>query len=111
MWRYRGGGVWLHAASVGEVRAIAPLVRLLIEGDAVSPLISTTTTTGRDAAEAVLTGRGYATLAPWDWSPVVRRFLRRVKPRALLIAETELWPSMMSLAHGQELSVAIVNGA
>ena len=105
-----GGVVWLHAASVGEVRAIAPLVGLLVDEDGVNPLVSTATETGRTAAEAVLAGRGCAALVPWDWPPVIRRFTERAAPCALLIAETELWPSLMSVVQSRGLGMAIVNG-
>ena len=89
--------VWLHCVSVGETQAARPLVALLRErfpGHAL--VVSTTTLTGqrvaRDAFNDVAASVFYF---PFDWGWSVRRTLRAVRPSAVLLMETELWPRFL----------------
>lgn len=102
--------VWIHAVSVGEVAAALPIIRALREWDSSLPLLLTTTTpTGRDAAERQL-GRGVVhAMFPYDASFVLRRFFRRYQPRALLIMETELWPNLVSHCAALGVPVVVLN--
>lgn len=95
--------LWVHAASAGEVNAVEPLLRKL-EG----PLFVTCTTAlGRDTAKKL----GYpASLAPLDFMPSVNSFLSLTAPRALLVVETELWPTTLHLAKAAGLKLGLVNG-
>ena len=89
-WRERFGSirpavgervVWLHAVSVGEVQAAAPLVRALLQRPEVSLLVTTTTPTG-SARVAELFGDEVEQLyAPYDLPGAVARFLDRVRPQ------------------------------
>lgn len=103
------GALWLHAASLGEVRGALPLVRALAERGA--PLfVSTVTPAARaQAGELFAAGAHEVRHAPLDWRPLVRPVLRRVAPRALLICETEIWPALLSAARERDLPVAFVN--
>lgn len=87
------GATWLHAASVGEVTALAPFVRELRRRFRGPLAISVMTATGRAQAKALF-GLPVA-FAPVDAPPAVRRWLERAAPRALIVAETELWPVWM----------------
>ncbi len=94
------GAVWLHGASVGEVRGLVPLARALrtLRPD-VPLLVTSTTATGR-ARAAVETGAA-ACLAPLDADGPLRRFLAHVQPRLHVVVETELWPARLArLARG-----------
>jgi len=98
--------IWLHAASVGEVIGLAPLVKKL----AGQPILFTTSTVaGREKAKA-LPGVDQAVLAPIDCWPAVRAFLHRAKPRCLIVAETELWPMTLLLCRRMGVRVGIANG-
>jgi len=88
-------GVWLHAVSVGEVQACAPLVRALRARHPGVPLTVTTfTPTGAARARALLGNAAEVCYVPYDLPGAVRRFLARVEPRLAVILETELWPNL-----------------
>jgi 3-deoxy-D-manno-octulosonic-acid transferase len=100
--------VWLHAASVGELRAALPLTdALAARGHAV--VASTMTATGRALARE-LRPELSAALAPLAHPWIVRRALARVRPRALVFVETELWPSWVQAAHERGIPVVTVSG-
>ncbi|MBM3316970.1 MAG: 3-deoxy-D-manno-octulosonic acid transferase [Candidatus Eisenbacteria bacterium] len=103
------GGVWVHAASVGEGRAAAALLGALRDRGA-RPLLSVTTPAAR-RLEAQFQAAGALAVrhAPLDIAPFVRRVLRRVEPRALLILETEIWPIQLVEADRARIPVAFVS--
>ena len=88
-------GVWIHAVSVGEVQAAAPLVSSLRQHFPDIPLIVTTfTPTGAARARALFKEGVRVRHVPFDLPGSVRRFFDRVHPRLAVIFETELWPNM-----------------
>ena len=102
--------LWLHAVSVGEAMAAAPLVRLLRTRRPDLPLlISTTTETGRAVAEQRLGADRYL-FFPLDFGWAVRRALDRTRPRAVLLTETELWPNFLAACARRNIPVIVVNG-
>jgi len=87
--------VWLHAVSVGEVQACAPLVSALAQRHPQLPLTVTTfTPTGAARARALFGNLAQVRYVPFDLPGAVRRFFRRVQPRLAVIFETELWPNL-----------------
>lgn len=100
---------WFHAASAGEVAGLAPILEALHRKESARALVLTTTTlSGREAARA-LPFVAWAQLAPVDAWPFVARFIAALKPRRLVLAETELWPTTLILARRAGLSPALVN--
>jgi 3-deoxy-D-manno-octulosonic-acid transferase len=88
--------IWLHAVSVGEVSAAAPLVRALHASHPDVPLVLTTATpTGRAQAATLFGADVEVRFLPYDTAGAVRRFLARIRPRAAIIMETELWPNLL----------------
>ncbi len=88
-------GVWLHAVSVGEVQACAPLVSALRQRHPDLPLtVTTVTPTGAARARALFGGSAQVRYLPFDLPGAVRRFFTRVQPRLAVIFETELWPNL-----------------
>jgi 3-deoxy-D-manno-octulosonic-acid transferase len=88
-------GVWLHAVSVGEVQACAPLVSALYRLHPGIPLTVTTfTPTGAARARALFGNVAQVRYLPYDLPGAVRRFFTRVQPRLAVIFETELWPNL-----------------
>ena len=107
-----GGGrpvIWLHAVSVGEVLAVSRLVKEL---DATLPdyflAISTTTRTGQGLARERF-GANRVFYCPLDLPWAVRAYLRALKPRILILAETEFWPNLLSGCFRRKIPVAVVN--
>ena len=93
--RLAPGGVWLHAVSVGEVQACAPLVSALSRRHPQLPLTVTAfTPTGAARARALFGNLAEVRYVPFDLPGAVRRFFRRVQPRLAVIFETELWPNL-----------------
>ena len=93
--RLAPGGVWLHAVSVGEVQACAPLVSALSRSYPQLPLTVTAfTPTGAARARALFGNLAEVRYVPFDLPGAVRRFFRRVQPRLAVIFETELWPNL-----------------
>ncbi len=88
-------GVWLHAVSVGEVQACAPLVSALYRRHPGMPLTVTTfTPTGAARARALFGNLAHVRYVPYDLPGAVRRFFARVQPALAVIFETELWPNL-----------------
>jgi len=104
------GAIWIHAVSVGEVLAIAPLMpRLRQRFPERKIVVSTVTETGQELAASQL-GADATFYLPLDYAFACRRAFRAVLPELVLIAETEFWPCFLREAKREGARVAIVNG-
>jgi len=102
--------VWLHAVSVGEVNAAAPVVNALLRRHrGLRLLITTITPTGSERVQALWGDRVLHVYSPYDLPGAVARFLRHFPPRLALIMETELWPSLLFGCHDRKVPVYILN--
>ncbi|MGA2351646.1 MAG: 3-deoxy-D-manno-octulosonic acid transferase [Terracidiphilus sp.] len=101
--------VWVHAVSVGEVLAVSRLVKTL---DAALPdfliVISTTTRTGQTLARERF-GAERVFYCPLDLPWAVHSYLNALKPRLLVLAETEFWPNLLRGCSRRGIPVAVVN--
>ena len=104
--------VWLHCVSVGETEAARPFVREFLDRfPSYRLVVSTTTVTGQKLARTLYGHRAALVFYfPIDWAWTVRRVLRRIKPSALFVMETELWPRLFRECHAQNIRVALLNG-
>jgi 3-deoxy-D-manno-octulosonic-acid transferase len=101
--------IWVHAVSVGEVLAVAGLVEELRRGCSQHRIfISTTTDTGQELARKRF-GEANVFYFPMDFAFAIRPYLRALRPRMVVIAETEFWPNFMRLAHARGARIAVVN--
>jgi 3-deoxy-D-manno-octulosonic-acid transferase len=88
--------VWLHAVSLGEMSAAAPLIRAIRTQHPEIPLLLTTATpAGRARAQALVGATADVRFLPYDTPGSVRRFMARIRPRLAIIMETELWPNLL----------------
>ncbi len=102
--------VWVHAVSVGEVLAASRLVGELEAalGEGFRVVMSTTTRTGQALARERF-GDERVFYMPLDFAFAVRPYLRALKPEALVLMESELWPRMLHECAGEDVPVAVVN--
>ena len=102
-----GAPIWVHAVSAGETIAAVPLIRRLAERH---PVVATNmTATGRERARTLLGDTVCHTYAPYDLPGGVARFLARVRPRAAVFIDTEVWPNMLTLCADWGVPTVLVN--
>jgi 3-deoxy-D-manno-octulosonic-acid transferase len=109
--RAHGGAptIWIHAVSVGEVLAITQLVaELKARLQYCRIVVSTTTDTGQKLARQKF-GEENVFRAPLDLPWAVQAFLDVLRPRMLVLAESEFWPNLLHSAHQSGAAVAVVN--
>ncbi|WXL25233.1 lipid IV(A) 3-deoxy-D-manno-octulosonic acid transferase [Ectopseudomonas mendocina] len=112
----KSGGIWLHAVSVGESIAAAPLVRELLKRYPDLPITMTCMTpTGSERIQAMFGGPEYAgrvqhCYLPYDLPWAAARFFNKIKPRVAVIMETELWPNHIHQCAKRGIPVALANG-
>lgn len=103
--------VWFHCASVGEATGLAAVIEGFAERHPrFQVLVTTMTETGLAYVRKHVPQARYAGLAPLDAPFIVHRVFTRVRPRALVLLEGELWPGMLGAANAHGCPVALVNG-
>jgi 3-deoxy-D-manno-octulosonic-acid transferase len=100
--------VWVHAVSVGEVQAALPLLRHLL-GQDLRVLVTTTTPTGAARLKDLLGDAVQHRYTPFDLPGIVRRFLGQVRPRLVLIMETEIWPNLLAVCRQRGVRIVLIN--
>ncbi|CAG0934488.1 MAG: 3-deoxy-D-manno-octulosonic acid transferase [Rhodocyclaceae bacterium] len=106
----QGPLIWLHAVSVGETRAAAPIVAALkarYPGHRI--LLTHMTPTGRQTSEDLLGDSVLRAYLPYDYPFAVRRFLRHFKPAVGVIMETEIWPNLVAACKGRDIPLLLAN--
>ena len=102
--------VWVHAVSVGEVNAAAPLVNALrAQRPGLRLLVTTITPTGSARVRALWGDKVEHVYLPYDLPGAVARFLRHYRPRLALVLETELWPNLLFGCRDAGIPAYIVN--
>ncbi len=96
--------IWIHSVSVGETKAVAPLVEKL--RNHASIVISTTTETGLEEAKRSMPELDHYFYLPLDFSWTMRALVSRIKPDLLILVETDFWYNLVSYNP----KVALVNG-
>ena len=104
-------GVWLHAASVGEVNAIMPLIERIHHDFPALPITLTTATpSGGQTARNKLPLGCVQQFLPLDWRWATQRLLRHLQPSCLLVMETEIWPNLYWNFYRHNIPLTIING-
>lgn len=102
--------IWVHAVSVGEVNAAAPLIdALLARHPDYGIVVTTVTPTGSERVQKRWGEQVFHVYLPYDLPASVRRFLHRVQPRLAVIMETELWPNLFFECHRAQVPIVIAN--
>ena len=106
------GSIWFHAVSVGEVLSAAELIRRIrLTRPQAEIFVSVATLAGREAARQRLAGLANGVFyAPLDFRSVIRRVLRRIRPAAVIVLETEIWPNLYRESKRAGASLMVVNG-
>ena len=105
-----GRTLWFHTVSAGETNAAAATIRAVKERlPHKTVLVTTMTPTGSARVKALLGDIVEHCYAPYDYSWAVARFLRRVRPEALILMETELWPNLIERTAASGADVYLVN--
>jgi 3-deoxy-D-manno-octulosonic-acid transferase len=108
--RSEPGRLWIHAVSLGETRAASALIAALREREpGLRLLLTQSTATGREAAQALLREGDALAWLPYDTPGAVRRFLRHWQPRLGVLMETEVWPTLQREAERAGLPMVLAN--
>jgi 3-deoxy-D-manno-octulosonic-acid transferase len=112
--RYDAAGdmprIWIHAVSVGETRAAAPLVEAIAGRYPDHRIVLThMTPTGRATGEELFGDRVDRAWLPYDLGFAVRRFVRHYRPRFGILLETELWPRLLDECAHAGVPVVLAN--
>lgn len=102
--------VWLQAVSVGEVLAVGPLIESLQKNGQVEVVLTTTTSTGYAEARARYAKKvTQVGIFPFDFWLCSSLAWRRIRPDAVILMESELWPEHLHQAHKREVSAVLIN--
>lgn len=103
--------VWIHAASVGEVLCSIPLLSIIKkEAPDCRIILTTMTSTGNETARKLIPEANQILFFPIDHPFAIQRGIQKIRPRLLLIAETELWPNLLRFCGRKRIPVVLFNG-
>ncbi len=100
--------IWFHAVSLGEVIGSHGLIKKLSKKFDI--VLTTSTPTGLRKARDIYSKNIVIHYAPWDFIFIINRFVNFYKPQAILVFETELWPTMISVANKRNIPLYLMNG-
>ncbi len=104
------GGIWVHAVSVGESIAAAPMIRELMARYPELPItITCMTPTGSERIQALFGDSVQHCYLPYDFPWAASRFLDRAQPKLAVVMETELWPNHIHQCARRGIPVALAN--
>lgn len=104
------GVIWIHAVSVGEVRAALPLIgQLRAAYPSRNVLVTCMTPTGRRTARDLLSDDTLIGYLPYDLTWAMSRLIRRIQPMMLIVMETELWPNLLATCRAEHVPCFLAN--
>src|SRR5690554_2061941 len=108
---FKPGGIWLHAVSVGESIAAAPVVKALQQQYPDLPItVTCMTPTGSERIQSMFGDSVQHCYLPYDLPLASKRFLKRLQPRLAIVMETELWPNHINQCARLKIPVVLANG-
>lgn len=103
-------GLWIHAVSVGETQAAAPLIKHFLDHHpGLGVMVTTTTPTGSERLRGLFEERVRHVYLPYDLPAILQPFLDRVRPRLVVIMETEIWPNLLAVCERRGIPVILAN--
>lgn len=103
--------IWVHAVSVGEIIVIEGIIYQLQKKYPQYPIVVTVTTkTGYELARERFKGKALVIPSPIDFSIVVSQFIKLIKPKLYIAAETEIWPNLLLALEKRSIPSVIING-
>ncbi|MFL2707524.1 MAG: 3-deoxy-D-manno-octulosonic acid transferase [Gammaproteobacteria bacterium] len=103
----RANLIWFHAVSLGEVIGSQVIIKKILENNNI--IISVSTPTGLRQAKKIYGDQVLVVYAPWDFIFFIKNFINRFKPKALILFETEIWPSMIHEMWKNKLPIVLSN--
>lgn len=104
-------GIWIHAASVGEVNAVIPLILKIQQENPELPItLTSNTVTSASIAKKQLPDNIQHYYFPLDYRWAIKRIINKIKPKTIFIVETEFWPNLYTQAHQKNIPLIIING-
>lgn len=107
---FKTDGIWIHAVSVGETRSIFPLLNQLHQQFPDLPL---TVTSG--STQGALQALKFSPvpiqhqMIPYDYPAAIHRFLDQIKPRLVIMVETEIWPNLYQACYQRQIPLVLAN--
>jgi len=102
--------IWVHAVSVGESISAVPLIQeLLREYPKTTIVVTTMTPTGADRIQKIFNNQVLQLYVPYDYPSMVKRFLRHLKPKILILMESELWPNILHYSAQRKIPIIVAN--
>ena len=104
------GRIWFHTVSAGETISAAPVIKNLMKRNSgLSVLVTTMTPAGSAMVKKIFNQSVEHCYLPYDYQFAVAKFLDRVKPKILVLMETELWPNLINEAWGRNIPIICIN--
>ena len=111
LWKEKKDWLWFHAVSVGEINAVWTLIlKLQKEKSSYPYMISTTTTAGYKHLKAITKDKDFLIFYfPFDLPWIINSLFNYAKVKILIIAETEIWPNLLSECNKRKIPVILAN--
>lgn len=101
--------IWIHAASLGEINAVKPIIKKLIETyNNKTFMLTCVTKTGLEAANTI-SGKLIVHQFPLDIQHIMEKAFNTFKPALIILVETEIWPNMLNQAYKKNVPVLMIN--
>ena len=103
--------IWIHAGSVGETKAAIAFAKIAKESlPNTSIVFSTTTETGLDEVKRSMPFLDEVFYLPFDFSWILRKYFKKLKPNLLVLVESDLWPNLLNIAKQNSAKTLLING-
>ena len=104
------GSIWVHVVSVGEALAAVPLIKQLIAQYPRDKIVVTSMTpTGAERIQKIFADEVLHLYVPYDYPGAINRFLSQIKPKLLVIVETEIWPNLIRYTAKKHISILLAS--